>query len=181
MKNGYTELEIYSGSLESVVNKLLKHHKNGEKACFNFNGHELYSDEVTMDSAYLKVLGQTKAKNDKYHEELNNRYEKEKREHEESIPELTKHWMKEAIDVLEEKKLKYWGEIVPIRLGDLYRGMELGCTLDIAKSLNNGVDYFQEAKEKLNNQSHSGMSYGLMMSMIKEFCRNGKEFVEYLK
>ena len=49
-----------------------------------------------------------------------------------------------------------WDKCVPIRLGDLYRGMELGQCLDIIrtvkeKSIQDGIDV-------MKNQEHSGMS-----------------------
>lgn len=71
-----------------------------------------------------------------------------------------------------------WDKCVPIRLGDLYRGMELGQCLDIIrivkeKSIQDGIDV-------MKNQGHSGMSWGLMKSMIREFCDCGNEFLVQL-
>ena len=51
---------------------------------------------------------------------------------------------------------------------------------DIVKLLNNGGT-LDEAKEMIYEQSHSGMSYGLVCSMVREFCDRGNEFVEYVK
>lgn len=67
-----------------------------------------------------------------------------------------------------------WGDI---RLGDLYRGMELGQCLDIIKtvkekSIQDGIDVM--------NNLHSGISWELMKSMIREFCDCGNEFLEQL-
>lgn len=33
----------------------------------------------------------------------------------------------------------------------------------------------------IGNQSHSGMSYNLVCTMVKEFCERGEEFVKYVK
>jgi len=86
--------------------------------------------------------------------------------------------MNKGREILTEDKWDYWDQIVPVRLGDLYHGMELGCCLNIVEILNNGGT-LDEAKAEIQNQSHSGMSYGLVCSMVKEFCERGKEFVSY--
>jgi hypothetical protein len=69
---------------------------------------------------------------------------------------------------------------VPIRLDDLYQGMELKCCLDIVIELNNGCT-LNEAKAIIESQGHSGMSFGLVCSMVKSFCDRGTEFVSYVR
>lgn len=73
-----------------------------------------------------------------------------------------------------------WTKCVPIRLNDLYEGMELGACLDIVTELNNGCD-LEAAKKIIYDQGHSGMSYGLACSMVRSFCDRGQEFVDYVK
>ncbi len=87
---------------------------------------------------------------------------------------------KKGREVLTEDKWAYWDQIVPVRLDDLYHGMELGNCLDIVSVLNsNGT--LDEAKTIIENQGHSGMSFGLVCAMVREFCERGQEFVEYVK
>ena len=69
---------------------------------------------------------------------------------------------------------------MPIRASDLYHGMELDNCLDIVKVLNNGGS-LDEARAMINNQGHSGMSFGLVRNMVKEFCERGNEFYEYIR
>jgi len=38
-----------------------------------------------------------------------------------------------------------------------------------------------EEKEMIESQDHSEMSYGLVCSMVREFCDRGQEFVEYVR
>lgn len=64
-KKGCREI-IIIGNLPQVVKELQEHHKRGERVFTVFNGHELYSDTVTMDSAYLEVTGKTKAEFDEF-------------------------------------------------------------------------------------------------------------------
>lgn len=176
--NGYEEIEFIIGcSIENAVDKLLSYNK---KVYGIFNGHVLYSDTVTLDSAYREITGISKEEYDKREQERVNEYEKQKREHEQKIPELTKEWIEKGHAVLSEDKWKYWEKCVPIRLTDLYQGMELGCCLDIIEKLQNG-DSFESVKNYFDSQGHSGMSFGLVCSMIKSFYDNGSEFVEYAR
>ena len=107
---------------------------DNQKYCGSFNGHTLNSD-MTLDEAYTECLGMN-YKDWVGHQENQRRelIEKEKK-HKEKIPELTDYWIKEGHKVLSEDKWKLWDECVPIRLNDLYEGMELGCCLDIVKRI----------------------------------------------
>ena len=77
-------------------------------------------------------------------------------------------------------KSMIWTKIVPVRLGDLYRGMELGACLDIVEQLNKGCE-LEKAKTMIEEQGHSGMSFRLVCSMIKAFSDRGDEFVKYAR
>lgn len=181
MNKNYKKIDFMCGSnIEDSVKELLNYKERGLLACGDFNGTTLYSDTVTMDGAYTEILGKTKAEFNKGQQEMRDNYKKQEREHKEKIPELSLIWMKKGREVLTEDKWKYWDEIVPIRLGDLYQGMELGCCLEIVKILNNNGT-MEEAKIKIESQDHSGMSFGLVRSMVKEFCLRGSEFSDYVK
>ena len=110
----------------------------------------------------------------------NIRYKEEERKHKENIPKLTKEWIEKGEEILDEKYYERWEKIVPIRLDDLYHGMELGNCLDIVNILNNGGS-LDEAKEQIESQGHSAMSFGLVCSMVREFCDRGNEFVEHVR
>ena len=177
MKKSYKEIQFGFGNIESAV-KELKSHK--ELVCGSFNGIMLYSDIDGLDSAYMKITGKTKAEFDEAERIRHEEYEEEKRKHKEAIPELTKEWIEKGNAILDEKYRELWAKCVPIRLGDLYRGMELGMCLDIVKELNNNCS-LDEAKVIIESQGHSGMSFGLICSMLKSFCDRGNEFVEYVR
>ena len=81
---------------------------------------------------------------------------------------------------MDEKYRELWAKCVPIRLGDLYHGMELEMCLDIVLELNNGCT-LEEAKAIIESQGHSGMSFGLVCSMVKSFCGRGEEFVNHVR
>lgn len=138
MENKYRKIEFGAGeSIESAV-KELKEQK--DLVCGSFNGQMLYSDIDDVDSAFKKITGKTKAEYDVEMKAENDRYKEEERKHKEAIPRLTKEWTEKGKTILAEKYHETWGKCVQIRLGDLYRGMELGATLDIVKELNGGVN-----------------------------------------
>jgi len=180
MNKNYKEINFSCGNtIEDAVKELLDYNSKGELVSGSFNGTILYSDTVTMDKAYMKLTGKTKAQFDEASQDRMDEYAKQEKEHEARIHSLTIVWMEKGREVLTQDKWEFWDEIVPIRLGDLYQGMELGNCLDIVKILNNNGT-LDEAREKIESQNHSGMSFGLVCSMIKEFCSKGEEFVKYM-
>ena len=170
----------YWASIKDAVIILWKYKKAGELVCGDFNGHTLYSDTVTMDGAYQQITGKTKAELDKAEQEWRENFDRKEREHKATIPELSREWMIKGREVLTEDRWEFWDKIVPIRLNDLYHGMELGCCLDIVEILNNGGT-LDEAKQMIESQGHSGMSYSLVCAMVKEFCDRGQEFAKYVQ
>ena len=183
MNKKYKEIGYIGNDIKTTVESLLRYKEECKLVCTEFNGVMLYSDTVTMDGAYKEITGETKAEFDKAQQEWHKEYERKEREHKENIPTLSEEWIKKGKEVLSEDKWEYWSKIVPIRLNDLYQGMELGCCLDIVKILNilNNNGTLDEAKVMIESQSHSGMSFRLVCSMVREFCDRGNEFVEYVK
>ena len=178
MKTNYREIEFSAGETIEEAVKELKRHK--DLVCGTFNGQILYSDVDDVDSAFKKITGKTKAEFDAKREKEHLEYEECKRKHKEAIPELTKEWIEKGNEILAEKYHETWAKCVPIRLGDLYRGFELKATLDIVKELNAGCE-LEVAKGIIEGQGHSGMSFGLVCSMVKSFCDRGAEFASYAR
>ena len=167
-------------SIERAMQDLARFKERGELVYGEFNGQKLYSDTDNVDTAYKKITGKTKAEFDAECKAENDRYKEEQRKHKEAIPELTKKWIEKGNAILDEKYHETWAKCVPIRLDDLYQGMELGATLDIVKELNAGCE-LQKAKKIIEEQGHSGMSFGLVCSMVKSFCDRGQEFVNFAR
>lgn len=177
MKN-YREIEIFAGNtIEEAVKELNKHE---DLVCIKFNGKVLYSDVDDIDSAFKKITGKTKSEFDEARRIENGKYQQEKKEHKEATPKLTIEWVEKGKKILDKKHHKLWAKIVPIRLGDLYKGMELGNCLEIVEQLNKGTE-LEKVKPLIENQGHSGMSFGLVCSMVKEFADRGEEFVKYAR
>ena len=180
MKKNYKKIEFGFGNIESAIKELTRHKERGELVYGEFNGQELYSDIDDLDSAYKKITGKTKAECDEAERIRHDEYGRELKKHKEAIPELTKEWIAKGNNILDEKYRELWAECVPIRLDDLYRGMELGNCLEIVDQLNNGYE-LEKVKQLIYNQGHSGMSFSLVCSMVKSFCDRGNEFVNYVK
>ena len=181
MEKQYREIQLeFGGNIDSAMKLLNEYKAKNELVFINFNGQELYSDIDDLDSAYVKVTGKTKEQFDEHQRLIREEYEEEKRKHEESIPELTTEWIKKGNKILDKEYHELWNECVPIRLSDLYRGMELGASLEIIDKLNKNCS-LDEAKDIIDNQGHSGMSYSLVRSMVKSFCKRGNEFANYTK
>lgn len=147
----------------------------------SFNGVELTSED-SVDDAYLKVTGKTKAENDKELDEFVEQYYRREEEHKSRIPELTEKYCKEAIGLIDEDKLEEWNKAVPIRLSDLYQGMELAQTLDICRIMRDEeTDYntrLHKAYDLFMESGHSGMTASLTAAMIKHFCPYGEDVAD---
>lgn len=81
--------------------------------------------------------------------------------------------------ILDEKYWDRWDKCVPIRVNDIYGGMELECCLDIIKELNNDCT-MDSAKAIIGNQLHSERSFNLVRAMVKAFCYRGEEFYYFV-
>lgn len=180
MKKTYRKTVFNPGcSIEKAIQILGYYKRRGELVSGSFNGQMLYSDIDDFDSAYKKITGKTKADFDAEMKAENDRYKEEERKHKEAIPELTKVWIEKGNNILDEKYRELWAECVPIRLDDLYHGMELSNCLEIVEQLNNGKS-IEEVKPLIENQGHSGISFWLVCCLVKSFCDRGNEFVTSL-
>ena len=175
----YREVEFDCGiNIKSAMEYLYRiSATDNYKYCGSFNGHTLNSD-MTLDEAYTECLGMSYKDWIRYQEHQRKELIEKEEKHKKEIPELTDYYIEEGHKVLSEDKWKLWDECVPIRLNDLYEGMELGCCLDIIKRIEE--ESIAAGIETMKNQGHSGMSWGLMKSMIKTFCDCGDEFLEQL-
>lgn len=163
-------------NLEESI-KILHTYETPAKA--EFNNHMLYSD-MSVDEAYILVIGKTKAEFDKKRQDYLDKLKREEEEYRAQIPTLEEEWRAKGRIFLKEKYWELWDECVPVRLSDLYRGMELGCLHDLLVEYDKNQD-LDKVKEIFENQGHSGMSAGLMFSMLVAFHDDGEKIAEYLR
>jgi hypothetical protein len=179
------ELKFYLGSNIDTAHKVLVEfsEKYNEPCCGNFNGKVISSSD-SIDEAYVKVTGITKQQYDEYQKMQRMEYEDREKSHKERIPQLTEEYRKKARGIIPEENLELWDKIVPIRLSDLYHGMELDCWLDLISVLNDEVldetDKLIQCAEIFDSQGHSGMSASLVMSGLIQFHPLGKKLVDYI-
>lgn len=180
------EIEFYAGeTIEKAWKTLLRESADCGETCFGtFNGQQLLSTD-TLDEAYKKVTGLTKSEFDEQNRKEHEEYKRREEEFIASIPSKTEEYKKAARGVIIEDQYDYWDKIVPVRLRDLYHGMELDATLEICRIMRDESvsleERIEKAKEAFENQGHSGMSAGLVLSMIKAFCPDGMEVYNRLK
>ena len=61
MNSKYRMIEVDANNIDDMVAELLEYRSRGEMVCTIFNGKTIYSDNVSLDSAYLAITGKTKA------------------------------------------------------------------------------------------------------------------------
>lgn len=177
------EVEIYCGyTIEKAWQKVKEEAERTVETCFcKFNGKEILSTD-TLDEAFQKTTGKTKAEFDKALQEWREEYARNLKEHEARIPKLTEQYRKEARGLVLDEALDYWDEIVPIRLGDIYRGMELRNVLDCCAAMRDeSLDRdsrLRKAYDLFQKDGHSGMSASITMAMLRRFCPDGNELAD---
>lgn len=176
------EIEFIAGNtIEAAISELKAAAKKYNTVVSGTFNNKLINSNMTIDEAYKLVTGKSK---EELKEDFRKQQEELKRaeeEHKAKIPSMTVEFREKARGIIREEKLSFWDEIVPIRLGDLYRGMELESALRLIEMLDINHCALEEASEEFSNQGHSGMSAGLMFAMMKEFCNRGQEFIDYIE
>jgi len=177
------EIELHAGtSIEESLKKIKKEAKNINEICYaTFNGVKIYSSD-TLDVAYVKITGKTYSEFNKEIEREREEYKKKEEEHKAKIPTLTEEYRTRARGLVKDSELEYWDKVVPVRLGDLYQGMELEETLNACAVMRDmEIPYADRLKKAYNhfmNAGHSGMSAGLVANMIKIFCPDGEDLAD---
>lgn len=177
------EIGLFAGAdLDMAIEILKKEAEQASEPCFcKFNGEILYSTD-TVDESYMNVLGKTKAEFEEEQRKRKEEHDRAEREHQARIPQLTEKYRNEARGLVLDSELEYWDEIVPIRLGDLYHGMELQQVLDCCKIMRDESLVYAARLEKAYDvfmaAGHSGASANLTMSMLARFCPHGNELAD---
>jgi hypothetical protein len=158
-------------TLEDAVNKLLAAKERGEHVYYNFNGHILHSDTVTMDSAYNEVLGYSKAEHDARQKKI---YEIRAQQKEDAKKNVI-NWIVKGQGYIYPELFPKWIKCVNDRVEDLYLGSDLDTSLEIMKALDE--DDMKTAL-KIFNDIDSGNAASMVMYIVLEFSKKGPEFVE---
>ena len=95
----------------------------------------------------------------------------EEKKAEEKIPE----WIERGKKFIYPQQEEMWKYCVDVRAHDLYHGNDLENALDIMECLDNGGT-IEEANKILDDENHSGTSYGITLSIVLSFSKRGPEF-----
>ena len=178
------EVKLFGGTIDSCLRNLREMaaaEKSGEVLKAVFNDTYLLSTD-SDDDAYLRITGKTKAEFDKQISKIREEWKAARKAHEARIPELTEHYRKAARGVIIESELEHWNEVVPIRLSDIYRGMELNQVLDCSRVMQDDTlsreERLRKAYKIFDDAGHSGMSAWLTMAMLRRFCPDGNELAD---
>ena len=167
------------GSLDEVIDKLIQYRKEKKEVETIFNGHILYSRNVTPDSGYLEVTGYTRdeyrnAKKRQHEDWLKNRLDEEKAAKAES-----KEWTAKAKKYIYPERLEEWEKYVDTSVRGIYAGKEVQAALVIMEADDNGMST-SDLKELIKKQNHTGASYYLVLNILIRFYKRGPELIEAL-
>lgn len=185
-KENIIKIDLYAGCTIDKAYELLKkaETESGKKAMAKFNGHEIYSYE-TLDEMYLKIMEMTESEAKEKHRQYMKELEEGNSMHISHIPELTVKYRERARGIIPEHLLSDWDDCVPIRLNDIYKGLELECCLNILSALSDEKitkqQRFKQCRELFYEQGHSGCSAEVLFSLLKYFHPLGAELVCFIK
>lgn len=140
----------YHLSLDEAVEYLQECRKRGLNFYLDFNGHKLYSCDVTIDSAYMEVVGMTKAEDAASKEEFKRATTEEQREA------IIKEWS----DLIEKHKretpeerdsiVKEWNNIRKTQKGiiESVKNSAIEAEEKYHLGLDETVEYLQECKRR---------------------------------
>ena len=150
------EIIFYPGeTINTAWKKLLINSAECGDTCFGmFNDHKILSTD-TLDEVYMKVMDKTKEQHSKEIQDKYEEYKRKEKEYKNSISNLVPKYCKKARGVILEDQYNYWDKIVPIRLGDLYHGMELDYTLNLCKIMRDENLSYSERKKRAYDETRT--------------------------
>ncbi len=159
--------------------------KTGDVTSGSFNNYTITS-QMTLDKCYRIITGKSMAEFEEAVRKRAEEYERKEKELQERAPAMVEEYKEKAKGLIKDGEWDYFVKILPIRVGDLYHGMEIQSMLDIIRVLlDNKEDEaaaLDEAVKVFEDQGHSGCSAGLVIGLVKRFSPVlGEEFVERVK
>ena len=93
--------------------------------------------------------------------------------------ELISNYIERGKKVISEDKWLLWSQIIPVRVDDLYHGLEVENALEILESYKEEKD-LSKVKKIFDDAGHSGWSAGLVASIIRKFSDDYQEILPVL-
>ena len=167
--------EMEHTHLEGVVEELLEYNKQGRRVSFDFNGHMLYSDTVTMDKAFRLVLGVSKADHDREQEEKANRMRRLATWVPKQEPNFDNPWIQKGRAVLHPYYWRFWDEHTNTILQHPKVQPQYDVALQLIKDLNNGAA-LNNVLDRLMQLKLRAPLENLVVAIVEEFCDRGRDF-----
>lgn len=164
--------------LDNVVNRLIELRNNGKLNYYAvFSDVKLYSKDVTLDSAYLAVVGKTKAE---YEKSIKERQEKvkellakaAKRKLPECIEEGKKYIYQEKFEMWKEECVRYYSESAN-NIFRIREALDLMKLLDEKKSL-------KEVANEMQKQGNIGIASAQVLNIVLKYSNDGPKFYKYV-
>lgn len=171
-------------TLENAYNEMKRlAEETNKRVEAEFNTYSINSD-MSIDDVFLLITDKTYIQWLYYRQKQREEEKRKEEEFQNKLPELIEKYKQEARGLVIDSQLDYWDKIVPIRLNDLYQGMELGETLKYCKMMRDESmpleDRLVKARQDFINSGHSGMSRSLMLKMIYTFVPDGDTLREFI-
>lgn len=167
--------------LDKVI-ELLEDVRDKENVYYDFDGHKIYSCDLTIDGAYKQVYGVTKQEYDQIGEEIEKVEENTFNEQEKAAIALIPYWIKQLKDVVDPRKLEEWSNYIQttyVEYLEVFSNypIAIGESIRIIKDLESGISL--EDANKMFKQS-SFTEPGIIKYLVKTFSKRGPEFSEYV-
>ena len=164
-------IHFYDGNLETAVKFLIKMREKGENVYIKFNGHNLYSADVTMDSAYQIVTKHTKEEFEAGKKKI---YEDVDKEIEEATDKI-RYWVERGKKVIPRYLHKEWVAFVFDNAKSIFAGEGIEESLEIMELLHNNAPV-SEAEKLYREKVKDGVEGYILVEIVGKYSERGKEF-----
>lgn len=179
---GYTE--IFNFYDIDSMHKTIHIHKidyPDKKFFASFNGIYFLSDDedLTSEFMYKTIIGQSREEYMQKREKSISEARQRDVDYKKFIAKRTSDLIKAGMEVLNKNYWEKWVDIVPVRVMDIYNGMDLEWFLELHQELSEST--FEHCKMIFETQGHSGMSASYTFSLIQHFAPQYIPFVRFLQ
>lgn len=166
------EIQVSIGAnLDETIERLLEDKNKGIHTYCIFNDHALYSDTITVDSAYIEVLGCTREELEREILENKKRRMIEIKKAKKDVP----NQIKKGEELIYSFRHTDWEQTVKAIAISVYRGLITEHALDIMEAIEEEMPV-DEIVKIFDKQGHSGWSASLTRNIVMMYSKNGYPF-----
>ena len=178
LKKNALEINFYRQNIDNSVKTLQEYREKGLNVYIScYNDIKLYSCDVTIDSAYVELTGQTKAEFDKSIEETDKKIKAEQEQKKAELIAKIPSYIEEGKKIIYPERLEDWTKEIKSSIEGIYQGAPLIEALDLMKQLDKG-ESLEKVKETLDNKNVGGNAYEIVIRIVLNFSKRGPEFYE---